>query len=393
MNRFFTLLLAASCLTAVGQVTYPYNPDGNADGDIAVGDLQDFLVTYGNPFLPQEVLVDGEPLSDVLGDLQTQIESTQLALGTTEYYWWQDLSWEASNTIPWESLARFDPDTDGFLTVNMRCTGGGNGFQLGVIPDSIEYADRNLLEAEFSESLTEGIYSRTIALSKSDCVVFSALIEQIPQICPREPTISWTPITTISSQPQDQSQTNGVNVQTVDFTNGDTIVVDTLATELVIRTNSLVLSYVAAQVSYINGTPTSIDSETLEEEDEVIAHLISGEFVGGVTTPSVEMTIELDHCQSNRLRICFEEIFDATAWGQIAQSISELNHPFWYNSWYWHSNYPKLSICDNCTLSRTVGELTQSHRSFGIYGECATCMPSVACIEFVKLGNGWAVAH
>ena len=43
MNRFFTLLLAASCLTAVGQVTYPYNPDGNADGDITVGDLQDFL--------------------------------------------------------------------------------------------------------------------------------------------------------------------------------------------------------------------------------------------------------------------------------------------------------------------------------------------------------------
>ena len=50
MNRLLTLLLAASCLTAVGQVTYPYNPDGNADGDIAVGDLQDFLVTYGNHF-------------------------------------------------------------------------------------------------------------------------------------------------------------------------------------------------------------------------------------------------------------------------------------------------------------------------------------------------------
>ena len=40
MNRFFTLLLAASCLTAVGQVTYPYNPDGNADGDTNA-ELQD----------------------------------------------------------------------------------------------------------------------------------------------------------------------------------------------------------------------------------------------------------------------------------------------------------------------------------------------------------------
>ena len=53
MNRFFTLLLAAFCLTAVGQVTYPYNPDG-VDGDIAVGDLQDFLVTIATPSLRQK---------------------------------------------------------------------------------------------------------------------------------------------------------------------------------------------------------------------------------------------------------------------------------------------------------------------------------------------------
>ena len=30
-ETFLTLLFAAFCLTAVGQVTYPYNPDGNAD--------------------------------------------------------------------------------------------------------------------------------------------------------------------------------------------------------------------------------------------------------------------------------------------------------------------------------------------------------------------------
>ena len=75
MNRFFTLLFAASCLTAVGQVTYPYNPDGNADGDIAVGDLQDFLGTYGNPFSPSEILVDGETLTTVLTQLQNSIDS------------------------------------------------------------------------------------------------------------------------------------------------------------------------------------------------------------------------------------------------------------------------------------------------------------------------------
>ena len=207
MKRLVALMMCAVSLGAAAQVTYPYNPDGNADTLIGVTDLQDLLVVYGNPFLPQEVLVDGEPLSDVIGDLQTQIESMQLALGTTEYYWWQDLIWEAAtdpNTTSWESIARFDPGTDGFLTVNMNCA-GGNGFVIGVIPDSIEYADRYLLEAEFSESLTEGNYSRTIALSKSDCVVFSAMIEQIPQICPlQEPTISWTPITIeASGQPQE----------------------------------------------------------------------------------------------------------------------------------------------------------------------------------------------
>ena len=43
MHRFFTLLLSASCLTAVGQVTYPYNPDGNADALIGATDQQGLL--------------------------------------------------------------------------------------------------------------------------------------------------------------------------------------------------------------------------------------------------------------------------------------------------------------------------------------------------------------
>ena len=77
MNRFFTLLLAVSCLTAVGQVTYPYNPDGNADGDIAVGDLQDFLVTYGNPFSPSEIMVGDSSLTTVLANLLSSIEGLQ----------------------------------------------------------------------------------------------------------------------------------------------------------------------------------------------------------------------------------------------------------------------------------------------------------------------------
>ena len=52
MNRFFTLLLAASCLNAVGQTEYPYpyNPDGNNDGYISLNDLLDLLSVYGSEF-------------------------------------------------------------------------------------------------------------------------------------------------------------------------------------------------------------------------------------------------------------------------------------------------------------------------------------------------------
>ena len=77
MNRFFTLLLAASCLTGVGQVTYPYNPDGNADGDIAVGDLQDFLTVYGNPFSPSEIMVGDSSLTYWVEQFVQTIESQQ----------------------------------------------------------------------------------------------------------------------------------------------------------------------------------------------------------------------------------------------------------------------------------------------------------------------------
>ena len=52
MNRFLTLLLAATCLTTVGQTEYPYpyNPDGNNDGYISLNDLLDLLSVYGSEF-------------------------------------------------------------------------------------------------------------------------------------------------------------------------------------------------------------------------------------------------------------------------------------------------------------------------------------------------------
>ena len=79
MNRFFTLLLAASCLTAVGQSEYcldgtvwneemggcvideeycGWQPDGNGDNLIGVNDLLDLLGVYGDTDYDQDGIWD-----------------------------------------------------------------------------------------------------------------------------------------------------------------------------------------------------------------------------------------------------------------------------------------------------------------------------------------------
>ena len=80
MNRFFTLLLASSCLTAFGQVTYPYNPDGNADAFIGVTDLQDILSTYGGAFVPSEILVGDSTLSSWVDQLSATVLTQQATI-------------------------------------------------------------------------------------------------------------------------------------------------------------------------------------------------------------------------------------------------------------------------------------------------------------------------
>ena len=47
MNRFFTLLLAASCLTAIGQENCSLVYDGNGDGAVGSADLIGLLTEYG----------------------------------------------------------------------------------------------------------------------------------------------------------------------------------------------------------------------------------------------------------------------------------------------------------------------------------------------------------
>ena len=80
MNRFFTLLLAASCLTAVGQVTYPYNPDGNADNQIGVSDLQDLLSGYGQYFELDSIYIDSIELHALLQSLVYRVAQLESML-------------------------------------------------------------------------------------------------------------------------------------------------------------------------------------------------------------------------------------------------------------------------------------------------------------------------
>ena len=74
MNRFFTLVLAASCLTAVGQV----QGDVNGDGCVQLNDLLDVLVSfgiaipmtrhgYGEPLLYQDMNMKPLPLGSSAG--------------------------------------------------------------------------------------------------------------------------------------------------------------------------------------------------------------------------------------------------------------------------------------------------------------------------------------
>ena len=75
MKHIFTISLCflALSLSAQETITYPYNPDGNADGQIAAIDLQDFLSVYGLEFSPGEILMDSIPLSSYLMFLQESL--------------------------------------------------------------------------------------------------------------------------------------------------------------------------------------------------------------------------------------------------------------------------------------------------------------------------------
>ena len=79
MKRLVALMMCAVSLGAAAQstITYPYNPDGNADALIGVTDLQDMLSTYGGAFTPSEIQIDGVGLLQIIQDLQSQLNALQ----------------------------------------------------------------------------------------------------------------------------------------------------------------------------------------------------------------------------------------------------------------------------------------------------------------------------
>jgi hypothetical protein len=82
MKHFFTISLCflALSLSAQETITYPYNPDGDADGLVAVPDLQDILAVYGNPFSPAEIMVGDTALSEWIQILSQALENQQAVI-------------------------------------------------------------------------------------------------------------------------------------------------------------------------------------------------------------------------------------------------------------------------------------------------------------------------
>ena len=68
------------------QVTYPYNPDGNADGLISLSDLQDLLSLYGATGQPLEIQIGDESLTDFLAVLMTNQIAMQEVIAAQQDY-------------------------------------------------------------------------------------------------------------------------------------------------------------------------------------------------------------------------------------------------------------------------------------------------------------------
>ena len=86
MKHIFTISLCflALSLSAQETITYPYNPDGDADGLVAVPDIQDLLAVYGSPFSPAEIMVGDTALSEWIQILYQALEDQQAVINAMQ---------------------------------------------------------------------------------------------------------------------------------------------------------------------------------------------------------------------------------------------------------------------------------------------------------------------
>ena len=135
MKNIFTLSLCflALSLSAQETITYPYNPDGDADGSITVPDLQDFLGNYGNAFAPSEVLYNNQPLADVLFDILTRLDSVSNAMNPeqnaiTDLYFSEEVACSYPGKLSYDltegfRICKYESSGDCTNHVLTNCTG------------------------------------------------------------------------------------------------------------------------------------------------------------------------------------------------------------------------------------------------------------------------------
>ena len=63
MKQLMTLMALVVAVTAGAQVTYPWNPDSNADEFIGFTDILDLLAVYGSEFSPENIICNTDSSS------------------------------------------------------------------------------------------------------------------------------------------------------------------------------------------------------------------------------------------------------------------------------------------------------------------------------------------
>ena len=175
MKHIFTLSLCflALSLSAQETITYPYNPDGDADGLVAVPDIQDLLAVYGSPFSPAEIMVGDTALSEwiqilyqALQDQQEVLDSLQANLDSQETF--------LDSTMIADMISAASGDYSGFgatypnpINLNTEYYALKDGFLTGTL--YVEYQGQiifrsdttvgpNIIRANFSNSNYYGAY-------------------------------------------------------------------------------------------------------------------------------------------------------------------------------------------------------------------------------------------